>query len=863
MDFDLDDPLENDDSFFDDHKTKRASLTKTPEKKTLDSLLAFDTQPKSAGVTEETKKVETVAKKPMDDWLLDTTKDASRQDKSKSTDFLDDILPIKPKPKPDKRGTTSLEDILKESKAATAVPKTTTSLKDVSSLNPDASIFSTDVGKPAIPAERRRGGRRGSGVEDSLGLGLFSSGDYHGDFLNRDKKEPVKPVETFQKTSTPGVPDWLGIGSAGTKRSESPISRKTEKASILIPKEDPPVPSKEPTTLQKEQPPSSSVSESKPAVVPATSTLVPQDINAGIQNTYSALHQQESLLLVSLQFKKYEEVLKEIQDKQTEILGHQEKQFKNFVDEYILKQQMVENNIRLQQERINNQIQMLVSDHVGKSIDIKPTSDEPAEKEDSSQEVLIRKIKQRHDEELFLMEESYKKQMDLIERGSVSVEENLRNELKNITSFFEEKFNTFKVNNEEQITYYKEKMETMEEQHRNEMKVVKDVYTQKLDDIKAEHVMQIDYIKEMKQKETSLLDEGHVLTQKLDTGINLLGHNVKVLQGIEEKVIHNYDVLALAREQSIQTKEKEILLMKKTLEKCRESAENERAHLLSLVRNLELKLAEQSTNAQEDRWALQQASATLMARSKALEREAEYSRNLIEREREQLKTLKESFLTEQERLLMQVTEEKLQLASEKAKFETSTKLVNSYEVERAKTEAETAISEAKNLTERLNQERNLLQRQKFEMTALKQNLTERERELEDKEAELEFLMQDSQKKLKEDKQVLMEAKRMETTYKEKLKELQTQWALLCSREKKLAEEKILLSRERLALYTSLKASKDCVLCSTGEETSFGKNPGIISFENVKIPDLSSVKIRLEALDDEESEVSKEGSIHNK
>ncbi|CAG9833786.1 unnamed protein product [Diabrotica balteata] len=848
MDFDLDDPLENDDSFFDDHKTKRPSLTKTPEKKTLDQLLAFDTQPKSsAGTTEETKKAESVAKKPMDDWLLDTTKDASRQDKSKSTDFLDDILPIKPKPKPDKRGT-SLEDILKESKAASAVPKTTTSLKDVSSLNPDASLFSTDVGKSAIPAERRRGGRRGSGVEDSLGLGLFS-GDYHGDFLNKDKKEPVKPVETFQKTSTSGVPDWLGIGSSGTKRSESPISRKIEKASILIPKEDPPVFSKEPTPLQKEQPPPSYVTENKPVAVPASSTLLPQDINAGIQNTYSALHQQESLLLVSLQFKKYEEVLKEIQDKQTEILGQQEKQFKNFVDEYILKQQMVENNIRLQQERINNQIQMLVSDHVGKSADIKSTNDEPAEKEDSSQEVLIRKIKQRHDEELFLMEESYK--------GSVNVEENLRNELKNITSFFKEKFSAFKVNNEEQITYYKEKMETMEEQHRNEIKLLKDVYTQKLEDIKAEHVMQIDYIKEMKQRETSFLGEGPVLTQKIDAGIELLGHNVKVLQGIEEKVIQNYDVLALAREQSIQTKEKEIL------QKCRESAENERAHLLSLVRNLELKLAEQSTNAQEDRWALQQASATLIARSKALEREAEYSRNLIEREREQLKTLKESLLTEQERLLMQVTEEKLQLASEKAKFETSTKLVNSYEVERAKAEAETAISEAKNLTDRLNQERNLLQRQKCEMAALKQNLTERERELEDKEAELEFLMQDSHKKLKEDKQVLVEAKRMETTYKEKLKELQTQWALLCSREKKLAEEKILLSRERLALYTSLKASKDCILCSTGEEISFSKNPGINSIENVKIPDLSSVKIRLEALDDEESEVSKEGSVQNK
>lgn len=79
--------------------------------------------------------------------------------------------------------------------------------------------------------------------------------------------------------------------------------------------------------------------------------------------------------------------------------------------------------------------------------------------------------------------------------------------------------------------------------------------------------------------------------------------------------------------------------MKNALEKSRELAENERAQLLSLVRNLELKLAEQNVNAQEDRWALQQASATLMARSKAIEREAEYSRNIVDREREQLKVL--------------------------------------------------------------------------------------------------------------------------------------------------------------------------------------------------------------------------------
>jgi hypothetical protein len=77
--------------------------------------------------------------------------------------------------------------------------------------------------------------------------------------------------------------------------------------------------------------------------------------------------------------------------------------------------------------------------------------------------------------------------------------------------------------------------------------------------------------------------------------------------------------------------------MRTTLEKCREAAEKERAELLGLVRTLETKIAEQNQNGREERWAFQQAASTLAARSAAMDREAEFNRAAIEREREQLK----------------------------------------------------------------------------------------------------------------------------------------------------------------------------------------------------------------------------------
>lgn len=77
--------------------------------------------------------------------------------------------------------------------------------------------------------------------------------------------------------------------------------------------------------------------------------------------------------------------------------------------------------------------------------------------------------------------------------------------------------------------------------------------------------------------------------------------------------------------------------MRITLEKAREMADAERSQLMALIRSLETKLAEQSYNAREEKWALQQATATLTARTAALDREVEYTRTTLEQERSQLK----------------------------------------------------------------------------------------------------------------------------------------------------------------------------------------------------------------------------------
>lgn len=132
-------------------------------------------------------------------------------------------------------------------------------------------------------------------------------------------------------------------------------------------------------------------------------------------------------------------------------------------------------------------------------------------------------------------------------------------------------------------------------------------------------------------------------------------------------------------------------MMKQTLEKARESAETERSQLMSLVRTLEMKIVEQNQNAREERWALQQATATLTAKAAALDREADFNRSLLEREREQIKTLKESILAEQERSLLYITEQRLALEAEKSRLETATKLNKNHDPQVARAEIDAAV----------------------------------------------------------------------------------------------------------------------------------------------------------------------------
>lgn len=122
------------------------------------------------------------------------------------------------------------------------------------------------------------------------------------------------------------------------------------------------------------------------------------------QANMSNLQTQESFLLVSFQLKKYEERLSEIKEQQHDILKKQEDQFDMFLSKYLEKQKGIEQEMLSQQERINDHIRAMA---LGGYMKLPETLPHHSENETVTDH-LVKNLKQRHQEEYFLMEESYK-----------------------------------------------------------------------------------------------------------------------------------------------------------------------------------------------------------------------------------------------------------------------------------------------------------------------------------------------------------------------------------------------------------------------------------------------------------------------
>lgn len=166
----------------------------------------------------------------------------------------------------------------------------------------------------------------------------------------------------------------------------------------------------------------------------------------------------------------------------------------------------------------------------------------------------------------------------------------------------------------------------------------------------------------------------------------------------------------------------------------------------------------------------------------------------------------------------QLTEQKLAIVTEKSRLETAARLNQNYDINKGKAEIEAALQVAKEATELTDNEREKLCRKQCELEILKRSLVDRERKLQMKEHEIENVAKMAEQKYRDGEKALLEARTIENRCSDRLKDIQRHSSSLAIREKKLAEDKIALSKERLSLHNRV-AENQCGLCRVGSHNA--------------------------------------------
>lgn len=443
VDFNLDDPLGDllsdgsNDSFFETKPKTTSSKPATAGSKSstkMEDLFGIKDEtkpvPRAAEVAPSSLAPTVQSTKKPDPLPITTTKPETKRSTPKNTtrkeiNFDDDDDPLfdlgfDPKNvKSTSKKSNILDDLLGISEKIPVKPKTpasrpTTSVSRQSTIEQPETTDGPQSGSYLSSVNRQRPSsikRQGSGTAKDP-LGFFTSNE-----PDRETKKEVKPAKSV-------TTDWLGINTTASSSAEiTKPSDATQNVSV-------PVTQTQAQAQPITQTPITNLQNIFRPDIQQTSQLI-ATVKVDQENALQSLRQQETQLLIASQMKNQEVVLMEMQQRQQSLLAQQEQNFNELLQKQLQRQSVLEDNIKRQQERINSHIQMLMvqppeatssvsagneteerqfnAKNSRENVIIELGADvKKLELEKLRLEDLLQNIKTNHEQELDILEQSYK-----------------------------------------------------------------------------------------------------------------------------------------------------------------------------------------------------------------------------------------------------------------------------------------------------------------------------------------------------------------------------------------------------------------------------------------------------------------------
>uniref|UniRef100_A0A182S6E4 Fas-binding factor 1 C-terminal domain-containing protein n=1 Tax=Anopheles maculatus TaxID=74869 RepID=A0A182S6E4_9DIPT len=860
--------------------TKPATTTTAHQPSSLTSMQGrkSDTPATKLAGTTTSNKSATPQKKEISfddsDLLADLGFDPKKP-KSKSS-ILDDILggtltastkEIPPKSvlsKPRQSLTTTLEEPPNSGKA-----KVRPSVETLDQPQPESTVTgsyapsggNTVLSSGALP---KRSGRRKSSVSMlNDPLGLFGS--------TADEKTSRTEAKQTKKAGA----DWLGLNDDTPAAKEThpiPMSSTTlakprdsivsntpiasapqQHKEVSIEVAVPPKADKLPTPTEAKLTPSQPMPIIKPKSIfpdPQTVTNALQIVEAEAQSAIVAMQQQEFQLSVAGQMKTQEQALIDMQQKQQTILQRQEAQFNELLHKQMQRHTAMEEVLAKQQQRINANIQLIMSQpaslptnpyldrnatehsetNAKRSVDKNPseklelqTDVKRLEMEKLRLEDMVSNLSANHEQELSILESSYKKQMLFLEDSLRIIEARLKHDNKQLEEFYHAKLSFAEEEQQKMVKDHEAKVQSMEDQHRKVIEQLKQGYEESLEQLRQDHREMIATIRESKMLEFSVVQENESYLKTLKSASNYLENASGDLQQLRDTLQEQIEFSHKEKELQLKQREKQLEDQHRLLERSREAAAEENVRLLNLVEMLESKVTEMTKVSSEERWEYQQKCVKLEAEKQSLDKEKSFLRERHEREESRITELKRTQAEEHARLMDKVAQERQTLLEEKAKIETMAQLTSGTSTlgsGLSRAEVDAALKVAEEAARQADAEKDRYLQLQRQLESKRREMQTRESKLREAKDELETAIDRASQRERHAETVYRALRKSEQNMQLKMQLVQRQFREVSEREDRLAKEKIEFSKERLELQAARRKllQTRCSLCKIGDKS---------------------------------------------
>ncbi|KAH8261245.1 hypothetical protein KR044_005817 [Drosophila immigrans] len=707
-------------------------------------------------------------------------------------------------PKRPKSGGGARKSLLDDLLVAAAEPKRnifddivrpSTGKPSMSRQSTDTTTDTSNVLSQARPKTAGGPGRRSSASAqlNADPLGLFG----------RDKEtNPNVSGMSTPVSKKRGTADWLGLGSGVDSQ-----------AVVEVEPERPPTPH---TPQQPAKEPMRMVEAAEVELRPvadntAQQILMLNNMNMESSHSYSALQQQETQLVIAAQMKTQERALLEMQRKQES----QDRRFQTLLQQQLQRQLQVEEHIKAQQERINVHLQLLMTQPAMEAtssnanlVEATPAQQQEAAKEEPREQLLqletdvkrnlleklrleelVANMKVNYEQEISMIESSYKKQLKVLEDHCDAVQQRL------------------KLENSELREYYTSKLDKLKADYEQQLSGLKQDHEDDLRQLRSSHEADLERIRQAKLLEQSAVrDHGSYLET-----LRLASSD---LQELREGLSTTKE-----REQQLEARERRLADAERRLKIDEESAEQEKRRLMELVSTLELQLSRLSKDSAEENWQLRQRMASLEAEKKAFEQEKLYHRDQMERDEKRIEELKSLQLAEMERLQLDNQQERTRLLVAQQKLEMQHKLHEQGDTEQERLELEAQLQVARDAIKQADEQRDRCHKQQRDLEQRKRVLQDKENALNVKEDEVVQASSAYRLAINRSHMAENKAREAEQLLHAKLQLLGKRAHELSEKEAQMSQERMLLAQDRIALHKLKQqiGQSKCALCKMGVE----------------------------------------------